>query len=111
GRRRIPGDHLPVAGDAAHDLGGRRALPADVLEQVEERVFRRRRRQAGPGQLLLDSGPGGRRAQRGGPPHRDDGGGERAGGPSGGGGGGGGGKADELKGQAPAALVTLKGGK
>src|SRR5690606_15636687 len=60
--------------------------------------------------LLHDPRPRGRRAERRGPPHRHDGSGERAGGPPVGGGSGGVGRVDEVKGQAIAAVVTLKEG-
>ena len=70
----------PVAVDAAHHLGRRRALRGDVLLQVARPprpLLPRRRRQARRRRLLLDPRPRGRRAQRRRPPHRDDGSGER----------------------------------
>ena len=66
----------PVAVDAAHDLGRRRALRADVLLEVagpSRPLLPGRRRQARRRRLLLDPRPRRRRAQRRRPPHRHDG--------------------------------------
>ncbi len=52
GRRRVPGDHPALAGDAARHLGRPGALPADVLvEMGRGHVLHRRRRQARRGRL------------------------------------------------------------
>src|SRR5207244_2587343 len=44
GRRRLSRARAAVAGDAARDLQGRRAVPRDVLVALPRRVFRGRRR-------------------------------------------------------------------
>jgi acetyl-CoA synthetase len=68
-----------VAGDAARDLQGQRALPGDVLVEVPGCVLRRRRRQDRRGRRLLAPRPRRRCDERLRPPHLDDRGRERAG--------------------------------
>jgi acetyl-CoA synthetase len=108
--RRQTGHHQAVAVDAAHVLGRRRALPKNLLWRVPRHLLHRRRRPPGQGWLFLDRRADRRRAQRLRPPDRHRRVGERARLPSAGGRGGGGGPADELKGQAIVAFVTLKAG-
>ena len=71
-RWRLPRAAAAVAGDAAHALGRRRALRADVLEPVRpRRVLHRRRREDRRRRRLLADGPRRRRDQRRRPPHLD----------------------------------------
>ena len=78
GRRRLSRPAQAVAGDAARDLQGRRALPGDVLVEVRGRLLRRRRRADRRGRRLLAARPRRRRDERLRPPHLDDRGRERA---------------------------------
>ena len=64
GRRRLPRAQAAVAGDAARDLQGRRALPGDVLVAVRRRLLRRRRRAHRRGRRLLAARPRRRRDER-----------------------------------------------
>ena len=71
---RLPRAHRAVAGDAAHDLGRRRAVQGDLLVALQGHVLRRRRRQARRGRRHLAARPRRRRDERVGPPaldHRD----------------------------------------
>ena len=64
GRGRLPRAHRAVAGDAAHDLGRRRAVQGHLLVALREHVLRRRRRQARRGRRHLAARPGRRRDER-----------------------------------------------
>ena len=78
GRRRIHRAHSSLAGDAARDLGRRRALRANLLVEVPAPLPRRRRRPSRRRRQLLVHGPHRRRDERQRPPHLDDRSRERA---------------------------------
>ena len=80
-RRRLPGDHEPLAVDAARDLRRPRALRAAVLVEVARHLLHRRRREARRRRLFLAPRTCGRRHERRRSPHRNHGGRVRPGRP------------------------------